>query len=200
MTDMKINNNQLEIVQDFTYLGSLLTSNLSLEKEIDRRIGKAYTTFSRLTERVWENNALTTHTKILVYKACVLSTLLYGSECWCLYSKQERRLNAFHMKCLRRILDIKWTDMITNNAVLEQANIYSLTSIMRQQRLRWLGHITRMENSRIPKQILFGQLARGTRRKGRPLLRYKDILKKDLLEVGINPDTFAEGFSFSLID
>ena len=192
MPDMKINNNQLEIVQDFTYLGSLLTSNLSLEKEIDRRIGKAYTTLSRLTERVWENNALTTHTRILVYKACVLSTLLYGSECWCLYSKQERRLNAFHMKCLRRILGIKWTDMITNNAVLEQANIYSLTSIMRQQRLRWLGHITRMENGRIPKQILFGQLARGTRRKGRPLLRYKDILKKDLLEVGINPDTFAE--------
>ena len=192
MPNVKINNNQLEIVPDFTYLGSLLTSNLSLEKEIDRRIGKAYTTFCRLAARVWENNVLTTRTKILIYRACVLSTLLYGSGSWCLYFKQQRRLNAFHMKCLRRILGIKWTDKVTNNDVLDQANVHSLTSIIRQQRLRWLGHVTRMDDNRIPKQILFGQLIEGTRRRGRPLLRYKDILRRDLLEADIDPDTYAE--------
>ena len=101
MPNVKINNNQLEIVPDFTYLGSLLTSNLSLEKEIDRRIGKAYTTFCRLAARVWENNVLTTHTKILIYRACVLSTLLYGSGSWCLYFKQQRR----HMKHPRHQID-----------------------------------------------------------------------------------------------
>ena len=50
-----------------------------------------------------------------------MSTLLYGSGSWCLYFKQQRRLNAFHVKCLRRILGIKWTDKVTNNNVLEQA-------------------------------------------------------------------------------
>ena len=54
----QINNNPLEIIQGFTYLGSLLTSNLSVEKEIDRRIGKAYATFCRFAVRVWENNVL----------------------------------------------------------------------------------------------------------------------------------------------
>ena len=83
------------------------------------------------------------------------------------------------MKCLRRILGIKWTDKVTNNDVLEQANVYSLTSIIRQQRLRWLGHVTRMDDNRIPKHILFGQLVEGTRRRGRPLLRYKDILRRE---------------------
>ncbi|XP_063590370.1 uncharacterized protein LOC134767242 [Penaeus indicus] len=43
----------------------------------------------RLTKRVWDNTMLTINTKMRVYQACVLSTLLYGSEAWTLYSDQE---------------------------------------------------------------------------------------------------------------
>ena len=68
MPNVRINYNQFEIVPDFTYLGSVLTSNLSLEKEIDRMIGKAYTTFCRLAARVSENNVLTRRTIILIYR------------------------------------------------------------------------------------------------------------------------------------
>ena len=94
----------LEVIEDFTYLGSTISSNLSLEAEINKRIGKAASAMSRLSTRVWENTNLTTNTKIAVYNACVLSTLLYGSETWRAYARQERRLNSFHLRCLRRIL------------------------------------------------------------------------------------------------
>ena len=92
-------------------------------------------------------------------------------------------MNAFHMKCLRHIVNIKWTDKVTNNDILEQAT--------RHQRLRWLGHVTRMDNRRITKQIIFGQLTEGTRRRGRTQIRYKDILKRDL-EADINPDVYTD--------
>ena len=86
------------------------------------------------------------------------------------------------MKYLRCVLNIKWTDKVTNNDVLEQANVHSFMSITRQQRFRWLGYVTRIKNSRISKQIVFGQLLEGTRRRGRPQLRYKDVLKRDLMK------------------
>ena len=59
--------------------------NLSLDSELDIRIGKASTAMARLAKRVWDNPMLTTNTKLKVYQACVLSTLLYGSEAWSLY-------------------------------------------------------------------------------------------------------------------
>ena len=62
------------------YLGSTITDNLSIDSELNKRIGKAAMTLSRLTKRVWSNNKLLGHTKVNVYKACVISTLLYGSE------------------------------------------------------------------------------------------------------------------------
>ena len=46
---------------------------------------------------MWDNNKLTLNTKMAVYRACVLSALLYGGESWTLYSRQERRVNTFHM-------------------------------------------------------------------------------------------------------
>ena len=123
-----------------------------------------------------------------VYRTCVLSTLLYGSESWTLYSREEKRLNTFHMRNLRRILGIKWSDRITNNEVLQRAGIPSMYILLRQRRLRWLGHISRMQDGRIPKDLLYGELASGKRAWGRPQQRFKDVCKKDMkaLDMDVN--------------
>ena len=144
----------LDMVEDFTYLGSTISSSLSLDSELNSRIDKASSAMARLSKRVWENSKLTTKTKTLVYQACVLSTLLYGSESWTLYSRQERRLNTFHMRCLRRILEISWKDRIPNKEVLARAETTSIFAMFTKRRLRWLGHVTRMDDGRIPKDIL----------------------------------------------
>ena len=103
----------------------------------------------------------------------MLSTLLYGSESWTLYSHQECRLNAFHLRCLRRLLGITWKDRITNIDVLAMVGMPSMYAMLSQRRLRWLGHVSRMDDGRIPKDILYGELATGTRPTGRPALRLK---------------------------
>ena len=185
-----IDNYELDVVHEFTYLGSTITDNLSLDKEIDRRIGKASTTLARLTKRVWSNPELTVKTKMAVYNACVLSTLLYGSESWTTYSRQEKRLNSFHMRSLRRILGITWQEKVTNAEVLSRANLPSMYTLLRQRRLRWLGHVRRMDDGRIPKDILYGELAAGKRNTGRPLLRFKDVCKRDMKNLDINTDSW----------
>ena len=102
-------NFKLEVVHYFTYLGSAAADNLSLNVELDKRFGQA------ATERVWENRKLTVNTKMAVYRACIVSTLLYGSDIWTSYTNQERKLHTFHRRCLRRILRITWKDKVTNN-------------------------------------------------------------------------------------
>ena len=67
---------ELEFLHDFVYryFGSTISDTLVLYSELNRRIGKAATTISSLTKKLTQN------TKIQVYRAYVLSTLLYGSE------------------------------------------------------------------------------------------------------------------------
>ena len=103
-------NHTLQVVKEFTYLGSTITSKLSLDNELNKRIGKVSGAMAKLPKRVLENNKLTQATKILVYRAFILSTLLYGSESWNTYKSQEHRLNTFHLRCLRHILGIIWQE------------------------------------------------------------------------------------------
>ena len=63
-------------------------------------------------------------------------------------------------------------------------------ALLTQRRLRWLGHVRCMEDGRIPKDLLYGQLSTGTRRTGRPMLRFKDVCKRDLKAYNIDPDSW----------
>ena len=181
-----IGDQKLVVSKSFTYLGSTITDNLNLDKELDRRIGRACGIFSQLTKKVCQNTKLSIKTKISVYRACVLSTLLYGSESWAAYATQEKRLNTFHLRHLRLILGIQWHHRVTNNEVLEMAGIDSLYSLLKQRRLRWLGHVRRMGDGRIPKDLLYGELAVGKRSQGRPKQCFRNVSRKDLRDCKID--------------
>ena len=73
-----------------------------------------------------------------------MSVLLYNSETWCTYRRQENRLNAFNFRCLRSILGVSWRDHVPNSTILHVIGSYDLTTIIRQRRLRWLGNVWKM--------------------------------------------------------
>ena len=117
--------------KDFVYFGSTTTSNLPMSISTNAS-EKATSAMSRLTNRVWENGALTLNTRVQVYKARVLSILLYGSVTWTTYAKQEHRLNTFHLRC--RILGIKWLDHIPNTVVIKLANTPNMYVLLSESR------------------------------------------------------------------
>ena len=127
---ISIHDYELDAVGKFTYLGSTITDNLSLDAEIDRRIGKVASTLARRTARVWTRPKLSVKTNMAVYIACVISTLLYGSETWTTYAGQESRFNTFHMRSIRRILDMSWLDKVTNADVLSRAGLPSMFLVL----------------------------------------------------------------------
>ena len=91
---------------------------------------------------------------------------------------------------LARVLGISWLEKVTNADVLSRVGLPSTYILLRQRRLRWLGHVRRMDDGRIPNYILYGELALGTRTTGHPHLRYKDVCVRDMKAVDIDPMSF----------
>ena len=86
----------IEEVDKFEYLGSLIPSDNNCSEEIRRRIGKATRTMAFL-RHIWNDKKLTTKNKLRIPTTCVLSALLYASETWTL-KEIDKKLLAFEMK------------------------------------------------------------------------------------------------------
>ena len=127
-----IDNVPLNVVDKFTYLGSMLSENAMIDDDISARLGKASASLGRPTKRLWNERGVCLSTKINVYCAVVLKTLLYVCEAWTPY----RRLDQFHMRCLRQIADIKWQDMVPNTEVLEQCGTCGIEFHIKRAQLR----------------------------------------------------------------
>ena len=95
--------------------------------------------------------------------------------------------------CLRYILGIKWQGHVSNEEVLKRASLPCIESILLQVQLRWAGHVTRMEDVRMPKAVFFSELQEGKRDRGTPRKRYKDQLKRQACTSGNQPSVVAAG-------
>ena len=93
-----------------TYLGSTLSCTVNKDGEVNNKIAKGGAAFERLHENVWEHRGLCLTTNLTVYRVVVLTTLLYASETWTIYSTHAKQLNHFHLtclSCLRRLIHIR---------------------------------------------------------------------------------------------
>ena len=165
-----------------------------MQPDIDKRIAQASRAFGALRQPVFSNRDLRVETKRKVYQACVLSTLLYGAECWTPRRKDLKRLDSFHHRCIRNTLGIsnqqQWDQHITSQSIREQwGDTETVSEKVTRRRLEWLGHLARMPDKRTPKISLFSWLPE-PRPKGGPLKRWKDMIRKDLKEMHIPEDTW----------
>ena len=180
------------MVDEFTYLGYTISSKLSRDKEIYRRIGRAATSeLVRLTTRVWKNKWLTIKTKVSVYNTCVLSTLFYGSEPCTTYVIQERRLNVFQMPSMRKLLGIFWTSRIPNTIVLFRCRLSTMFTMLRQRRLCWLRLSEEWKKEESPKMFCIESSLLVSAILGCHL-RYQGVCKRDVKELNIDLDKWEE--------
>ena len=135
----------VEVVDSFTYLGSVLSADGALDKGLTSRLAKASRAFGALQKPIFGCSGLSIKSKRLVYKAIVLPTLFYGAETWPMKAQQMNRLNLFHRSCVRSILRVSRSDQHSrhlNTADLAQRARLpeDIGTLLREYRLRWLGH------------------------------------------------------------
>ena len=94
--NITVKGQRLQAMENFTYLGSTLSRSANIDAEVTNRIAKASSAFGRLKKSVWERRGISHRTKVKVYRAVVLATLLYGCETWTIYRRHEKQLHQFH--------------------------------------------------------------------------------------------------------
>ena len=111
---VKVYDTPLRSVDKFSYLESTLSQNLVVDDKISVQLSGAGDAFGNLTRRLWNEHGITTATKVKVYRAVVITTLLYGCETWTIYRRHIKQLDQFHVRCLCKIANVKWQDIASN--------------------------------------------------------------------------------------
>ena len=115
---------------------------------------------------MYGNRNITIHTKIVVYDAVVISTILYGCETWVTYRRHIRLLESFHIRRLQLIIGLRWWHKVTHSEIRSRTGTPTIKSMLIHRQLRWLGHVIRVPHSRLPHSVLYGELRLGHRSVG----------------------------------
>ena len=162
----------------FTYLGSIIKPEGGTKEDIQSRLGKARRVFKEMNN-IWRSTQYCISTKLKLYQSCVVSTLLYGSECWRMTEVDLNKLRSFHTICLRRILRIFWPKKISNEDLLRSCRQEDMGTIITRRRWRWIGHVLRKDSRSIPRAALHWTPC-GRRKRGRPRMTWRRTVENEI--------------------
>jgi hypothetical protein len=164
-----INERVLEQVLNCNHLGY----NMGLNREID--IDIKLQRFQQICGKIRRTLAgkVRKETLLRFYKIMAMPALLYSSECWTLTKIQKSRLEAAEMRFLRSVAGYRLIDHKRNEVIREELQIIDINSRIKDYQIKWLQHLERMEQNRIPK-LLLNYKPRGRRDQGRPCRRWRE--------------------------
>ena len=137
----------------FTYLGGIICQGGRADVDIKNRINTARGVFFRL-KPVWRSTVYSRRTKLMLYQSCVLSTLLYGSDCWRITERDPKYMSTFHTKCLRNIMRIFWPQIFPNMQLFKTTGQDIVNNRLATRRWRWIGHVLRKKDDSISQTAL----------------------------------------------
>ena len=190
----------LKTVKQFKYLGAQLSDDAGTKSELNYRIKQSAAAFSKLYQRIWKKRHIKLKTKIKTYKAIVIPCMTYASETWNCGKADFRKLDGLQYRQLRTIAGKTYKDKISHVQLLQSVkfgpnenftwsipedetknpNLTCIQTMVRLSRLCYFGHALKMENSRLPKIALHGEINQGSRPIGRPKRNYRSCIIEDL--------------------
>ena len=150
--EIKVKGQKLGSVTSFRYL----VSDDGSKPEVLSRIAQATAALTKL-KPIWRDNNLSLGSKVKLMHSLVISIFLYACESWTLTAELEKRMQAFEMRCYRRLLNISYKDHVTNEEVGRKIQTAigeydELLTLVKKGKLRWFGHVSR--SSGLAKTIL----------------------------------------------
>ena len=114
-TEIQVNEQKLETVTSFKYLGLVIT-NEAFKPEILSRTAQRTAALTRL-KPVWNDRSISLSSKIRLMRSLVTFIFQYACESWTLRAEPQRRIQAMEMRCNRKVLRISYKDHVTNEEV-----------------------------------------------------------------------------------
>ncbi|KAJ0172339.1 hypothetical protein K1T71_012312 [Dendrolimus kikuchii] len=149
--------------------------------DIERRVNLGNSLNGALGKLLGAKN-LSQKAQLAVHNAVLVPTLTYGSESWVWKKEHESRVNAVEMRALRKICGVTLADRVRNTEVRKRVGLKESVGVkVRKGMLRWFGHVERMHDERMTKQI-YNAKVDGCRSRGRPRHTFHDQIDRVLAE------------------
>ena len=135
ITSWEIDEETAETVSDFT-----ITADGDCSHEIKRRLLLGRKVMTNL-DSIFKSRDITLPTKVSLVKAMFFPVVMYGCESWTMKKAERGRIDAFELRCWRRLLRVPWTARRSNQCILISPGI-SLEGMMLKLKLQYFGHLT----------------------------------------------------------
>ncbi|MEL7302024.1 MAG: reverse transcriptase family protein, partial [Pseudomonadota bacterium] len=183
--NISLNNNRMEEVECYRYLGVDIAHDGRMNDEVSHRIGEARKVSGAL-QKLWKNRRMSMEAKVGMYEGIIEPTLLYGCEAWVLNVHERRKVEAVEMSCLRSICGVRRIDRIPNVEIRRRCGkSVGVGERMDQGVLRWFGHVERMGEERLVRRV-YDSDVRGMRGRGRPRKCWMDGVREVLNRKGLD--------------
>lgn len=179
---LSINGVSIHETESFCYLGSILAGDGGANLDVKSRIQKARQAFISLN-KIWNSTQLTRNLKIRFFKSNCISVLLYGCETWKMTSEIENQIQVFVNRCLRRILRIRWPEVISNEELWSTTRCERMKTVIKRRKWNWIGHTIRRPVGDIAKTALDWN-PQGTRKRGRPKITWRRTVVNEASAAG----------------
>ena len=117
----QIDGETMETVKDFNFGGSKITADGECSHEIKRRLLLGRKAMIKL-DSILKSRDVTLPTKVCLVKAMVFPVVTYGCESWAIKKAERKRIDAFELWCLRRLLSVSWTARRFNQSIQKELN------------------------------------------------------------------------------
>jgi hypothetical protein len=153
----------MPVVDRFPYLGDIIARDGSDALAVTARVEAGSKAFGALRGCVFASSSVSKAAKKAVYESMVLSIALYGSECWSLPECSLHQLRLLHAQSLRAMCCVTrkhmWDHRISTQELGQRMGIDSIDTYIGRRQLRWLGHVSRMDPTRLPRRMLSAWVA-----------------------------------------
>ena len=173
--EIEIDDDKLEVVDCFCYLGDMICPGGGCELSSITRIRSAWGKFRELLPLL-TSRSISFITKGEVYTTYVHSVMLHASECWAPTQSVVLRLRRNDRTMIRWICGVRLEDRISSSLLLQRLKIPGLDVVLRYNRLRWHGHVERSSGwiNRVQHLQVDGNCGRG-----RPKKTWSSLAKED---------------------
>jgi hypothetical protein len=181
-------------VDRFPYLGGIFSEAGGISAELSRRKQRAFGKMRKYSRVLFDQRHIWLRLKVSILKSEVIETLLYGCMTWAMKIEHYTLLRRAHHHFLLRLIGFRKkarTDrLLSYSRALEMTRCESIETTVRRRRLGWAGKLWRMDDSRLPKIMMCGELDAGKRKVGGSEKQWRQCVRDDLKAFEINAESW----------
>ncbi|KAM2205475.1 hypothetical protein ACFX1S_024966 [Malus domestica] len=181
---VRIRDQEIPKSDRFRYLGSILQKNGEFDRDLNHRIQAGWIKWKN-TSGVLCDRCRPLKLKRKFYRMAIRPVMLYGTECWAV---KHQHVGVAEMRMLSWMCGHTRNDKIRNEDIRGKVGVAEIEGKMRENRLRWFGHVQRRPTDAPVRICDYGTEVQGQRARGRPRKTLEETLRKDLEYLDLTED------------